>query len=452
MTRVRFAPSPTGLLHIGGARTALFNYVYAQKNSGKFILRIEDTDKERSTKDFETDILASLRWLGLNWDEGPEKGGNCGPYYQSERLQKHIQAARKIEENGKAYLDSEGVLRLRYDVETVVVNDLICGDCVFRTDSLGNEAALLRSDGTPTFHLAVCADDIEMGITHVIRGQDHLTNTAKHILIFEALGHKPPQFAHLPLILGEDGSKLSKRNYSGMTLVREFKEAGYLPEAINNFLMLLGWSHPEALEQLPIEEAIRAFDISRVGQTGAIFETNKLNFLNGWWIRTLDLELLTQRSLEFVGEDYRGLISEKGEKFWKEVVASLRTDAQLLSDFKRIAELVLRETLDIDDEVRERFAPEEEKADFLKVLSTWSDLLDELSPEPDRDSYSEEQFAQIMSQVKKRSDVKNKKTIFQAMRVAITGRLRGPELNILVPLVSRDKLISRVESIKQAIA
>lgn len=450
MTRVRFAPSPTGFLHIGGARTALFNYVFSKKQSGDFILRIEDTDRERSTKDFEKDILESLRWLGLDWTEGPEVGGEHGPYHQSERFERHVAAAREIESKGKAYTDAEGVLRLKYDVDSVTVNDLICGDCVFKTDSLGTEAALLRSDGTPTFHIAVCSDDIEMGVTHVIRGQDHLTNSAKHRLIFEALGHEAPKFAHLPLILGEDGSKLSKRNYTGMTLVKEFKEAGYLPEAINNFLMLLGWSHPESLEQLPIDEAISSFDISRVGQTGAIFETNKLNFLNAWWIRNLDIDDLALRSMEFLGE-YRALVEERGERFWKEIVGALRTDAQHLGDFERIAKLILTEEVEIGDDVKERFAPNEEKQDFDKVLGVWCELLNDLPLEPDRDAYSEAQFSQMMSQVKKRSEVKNKKTIFQSMRVAITGKLRGPELNVLVPLTSRDILLARAKLVMQLV-
>jgi len=304
MIRVRFAPSPTGLLHIGGARTALFNFLASRKEDAVFILRVDDTDKERSLVENETSILESLKWLGLNWDEGVgiEPEGPYAPYRQSERLAKHLALAEHLKSSSAAYIDDENCVRLRYPDEDIVVDDLICGECRFSPSSLGPDPVIIRSDGSPTYHLASVADDVEMGITHVIRGQDHLTNTAKHIVLFRALGAKVPAFAHLPLILGEDGSKLSKRNSTGFTTVPDFIAAGYLPEALCNFMCLLGWSHPEGKDIFNLEEAAQVFNFDRVSSTSAKFELTKLDWFNAQYIRALSPDELSEITLKWTGE------------------------------------------------------------------------------------------------------------------------------------------------------
>ena len=304
--RVRFAPSPTGKLHIGGARTALFNYLIAKNAGGKFLLRIDDTDLARSTKENEEDILNSLKWLGLNWDEGPDTDQK---FYQTNRLERHVEVAKELLENGKAYKDHEGVVRIKYPEGNITVDDLILGPCSFETEDLGPDPVILRSDGRPTYHLASCVDDVDFKISHIIRGQDHLTNTTKHIVLFDAMEVELPKFAHLPLILGTDGSKLSKRNTESFTTVKQFMDHGYIPEALNNFLMLLGWSHPDESETLSMEDVTQYFSLDRLNQTPAKFETPKLDYLNGWWIRHIESNEVANKSIEFVGE-YKELIEQ----------------------------------------------------------------------------------------------------------------------------------------------
>src|SRR5689334_17129384 len=244
--RVRFAPSPTGYLHVGGARTALFNWLYARRHGGVFVLRIEDTDTERSSADMVTGILDGLRWLGLTWDEGPEVGGPHAPYFQSERLATYQAAAQRLLDAGHAYRD-EGAIRFKPRGGTVGFDDAVHGRIEFNTADL-EHFVILRSDGHPTYHLSVVVDDADMAITDVIRGDDHISNTPKHVLLFEALGAPVPRFAHVPLILGEDKKRLSKRH--GATSVTEYERQGYLPEAMVNFLALLGWSPGDDRELL----------------------------------------------------------------------------------------------------------------------------------------------------------------------------------------------------------
>ena len=446
--RVRFAPSPTGPLHIGGARTALFNYLLARKEGGKFILRIEDTDRERSTSEFEEDIKDSLQWLGISWDEGPDLKcePDFGPYRQSERIASHKEAAEKLHEEGRAYLDSEGVLRLRYPEDEIIVCDAICGDCVFKPEALGGEPAILRSDGTPTYHIANVVDDIAMKITHVVRGQDHLTNTAKHKVLFEALGAEAPTFAHLPLILGEDGSKLSKRSTFGMTTVSEFRSAGYLPEALVNFLALLGWSHPEEKETLSLEEVISAFELKRVNNVAAKFEVNKLNFLNGWWIRAIPETDLAERALEFSGE-YRELIEKRGQSFWSEAIGGLRSKLGRLDETEELASLIFSLDIELQNDAAEFLKTSEGKEGFPKVAEAWTSALDETPLELDRDCYTIEQAKTIVKSLKKRVEVPNK-VIFQSLRTLVTGTLSGPDLNTLVSITTRDVLLERARSVR----
>ena len=429
--RVRFAPSPTGKLHIGGARTALFNYLIAKNAGGKFLLRIDDTDLARSTKENEEDILNSLKWLGLNWDEGPDTDQK---FYQTNRLERHVEVAKELLENGKAYKDHEGVVRIKYPEGNITVDDLILGPCSFETEDLGPDPVILRSDGRPTYHLASCVDDVDFKISHIIRGQDHLTNTTKHIVLFDAMEVELPKFAHLPLILGTDGSKLSKRNTESFTTVKQFMDHGYIPEALNNFLMLLGWSHPDESETLSMDDATKHFSLDRLNQTPAKFETPKLDYLNGWWIRHVESNEVASKSIEFIGE-YKDLVEQRPQNFWPDLIETFRSKFVFLSDAKKICSLVFDLSFELDKDI--------DVAEYLPIIQSWKEYVTEL--ELEGDSLSTEQFKAFIKPYKKDKTI-NQKTVFHALRVAITGELSGPDLGLLVPFVKREVLISRADS------
>ena len=341
-TRCRIAPSPTGPLHIGTARTALFNYLFARQTGGTFVLRLEDTDKARSTLEFEQDILEGLHWLGIDWDEGPGVGerdatGDAGPYRQSERGELYTEAIEQLLAEGKAYPcfctaeeraadkeahpelsgyigrcaslteperearraeGRESVVRFRIGEGVVAFDDLIRGHVSIETAQLGGDLVIARSDGSPLYHFVVVVDDMAMGITHVIRGEDHLSNTPKHVLLFEALGAEPPVFAHLPLILNPDRSKMSKRK--SQTAMDDYREQGYIQEAIVNHLALLGWSSGDDEDLFSLSDLEQRFDLSRVQPSGAVFDAERLDWLNGQWIRRLPEAELAARALPFL--------------------------------------------------------------------------------------------------------------------------------------------------------
>lgn len=339
--RVRFAPATTGSLHIGGARTALFNYLFARKYQGKFILRIEDTDKERSKKEFEEDILNSLKWLGIEWDEGPDIGGEYGPYRQSERGEFYKRYLEKLLAENKAYFcfcseedletqrqyqlsigqppkyngkcrdlkkeevekylkeSKPWVIRFKVESKKVAFEDLIRGEIEFDTSLIG-DFVIAKGFTEPLYNFACVVDDYEMKISHVIRGEDHISNTPKQILLQEALGLPHPKYAHLPLILGPDRSKLSKRH--GAVSIQEYKKLGYLPEAIINFIAFLGWSPTEAREIFSLQSLIKEFSISKIQKSGAVFNIKKLDFLNGFYIRQKSVEKLTELCLPYLVE------------------------------------------------------------------------------------------------------------------------------------------------------
>src|SRR5215472_11728161 len=295
--RVRFAPSPTGFLHIGGARTALFNWLYARHTGGTFILRIEDTDVARNSQEAVEVILNGLRWLGLDWDEGPITGevtgpskGEFGPYFQSQRKENYQRRVEALLSRGLAY-EEDGAVKFKMPREPVVIADLVVGDV--RRELTDREQAdpdfvIVRSDGQPVFHLVNVVDDLEMNITHVVRGEDHLSNTAKHIALFRAFGVEPPKYSHIPLILNIDGSKMSKRD-KGSSLTT-YVEEGYVPEALVNYLCLLGWSPKNNREKMPIRDVIELFDLPQILRHNARFDLAKLVWLNGEYLRDLDSE------------------------------------------------------------------------------------------------------------------------------------------------------------------
>src|ERR687884_1322029 len=293
--RVRFAPSPTGALHIGGARTALYNWLLARRTGGSFVLRIEDTDRERSTPENVEQIHDALRWLELDWDEGP--------FSQAERRPRHEEEIQRLVGEGHAYLD-EGAVRLRVpDEGATTVRDLIRGDVVFEHAAI-DDFVIARSDGSPLYNLAVAVDDRDMGITHVVRGADHLSNTPRQLLILAALGADPPVYAHLPLLHGPDGKKLSKRH--GAASVQELRDAGYLPEAVRNYPALLGWGYDEETTFHTTEELQQRFSLERVSRSPAVFDEKKLRSMNGRYLRELPVEELTRRLETLTGHEGLG--------------------------------------------------------------------------------------------------------------------------------------------------
>ncbi len=291
--RVRFAPSPTGYLHVGGARTALFNWLFARHHGGKFILRIEDTDRARHNEEAVQVIYDGLRWLGLDWDEGPEIGGDHGPYFQSDRNAIYERYFEQLHAGGHLYNDG-GAWRFRFRRELVEVDDLICGrvPADFTNVEISSDITIRRPDGSWIFHFVNVVDDIEMKMTHVIRGEDHLSNTPKHIQLFRALGVEPPRYGHIPLILNKDGSKMSKRDQGAS--ITSYMEGGYVPEAVCNYLCLLGWSPKDDREVMPREEIVARFDLANVNRKGAQFDLAKCDWFNAQYLSQMPLDRYTE--------------------------------------------------------------------------------------------------------------------------------------------------------------
>jgi glutamyl-tRNA synthetase len=319
--RVRFAPSPTGFLHIGSVRTALFNWLYARHTAGTFVLRIEDTDVARNTEQSLRTILDGLKWLGLDWDEGPEKGGQYGPYFQSQRADIYRQRVQQLLDAGLAY-EREGAIRFKMPRSPITVPDLIAGNV---TRELGDrelqdpDFVIVRSDGNPVFHFVNVVDDMEMKITHVIRGEDHLSNTPKHIALFRAFGIEPPQYAHLPMILNPDGTKMSKSDpdpqKARLASLETYVKEGYVPEAVRNYLCLLGWSPKDNREVMPIGDVVKLFDLPQILRANARFDMTKLTWINGEYIRAMPLDRFIGLAQPFTGgrDDPKvlGLVKEK---------------------------------------------------------------------------------------------------------------------------------------------
>src|SRR6202142_4219613 len=311
--RVRFAPSPTGFLHIGGARTALFNWLYARHTGGTFILRIEDTDAARNSQEAVDVILNGLRWLGLDWDEAPLTGdatgpgkGNCGPYFQSQRKENYQRRVEALLSRGLAY-EHEGAVKFKMAREPVVVPDLVVGNVTRELtdrERADPDFVIVRSDGQPVFHLVNVVDDIEMKITHVIRGEDHLSNTPKHIALFRAFGVEPPKYAHIPMILNPDGTKMSKSDPDAakarLASLSTYVEDGYAPEAVRNYLCLLGWSPKDNREVMPVDEVVKLFDLPQILRNNARFDSSKLTWMNGEYIRAMALDRFIELARPFL--------------------------------------------------------------------------------------------------------------------------------------------------------
>ncbi len=328
--RARFAPSPTGYLHIGGARTALFNWLFARHHGGKFVLRIEDTDKTRNTEEAAAAIYEGLRWLELDWDEGPHVGGDFGPYLQSERTEIYERYLKKLQDAGHIFED-QGALRFRSPREHVVVDDVVCGKIDFDLTNPGThpDMTVRRPDGSWIFHFVNVIDDIEMKISHVIRGEDHLSNTPKHIELYRALGATPPHFAHIPLILNRDGSKMSKRDEGAR--VATYIKQGYAPEAVRNYLCLLGWSPKDNREKIDIEEVVKLFELEKINRRNAAFDLDKCFWLNGQYIAQMSLDRFIELARPFLE---KAGINISDEKYFRAVMSIVKEKIKLLGDVR----------------------------------------------------------------------------------------------------------------------
>jgi len=473
--RVRFAPSPTGHLHVGNARTALFNYLFSSSQKGQFILRIEDTDLLRSSLENEEMIYEDMRWLGLNWDEGPRKGGDYGPYRQTERFDIYKKYAEKLLREGSAYkcfcskeelerekekaikegkpprysgkcrnltpdeiksLEDRGVeysIRFKVNKEHVLVKDIIKGEIDFKTDSFG-DFIIVRPDGVPVYNFVVVIDDALMKISHVIRGDDHLSNTPKQVLVFDALGFEIPQFAHIPMILGPDHSKLSKRH--GDTSINAFREKGYLPEALFNYLALLSWSDEKEREILSKDELIKSFSLKRVAKSAAIFDFEKLKWMNGIYIRNLDENSFFERVKPFlvnsgiVSENY---VNEQAEKV-KEMALSVRDNLNLLSEIGEYIRVYFQIPDEFDEKTKDILQWETTPA-VLKAFKEEIEPLHAIDPAT---------YKKIVKKIQKEKKIKGK-ALFMAIRIGVSGKAEGPELDKLVTLMDKDELQKRLE-------
>ena len=412
--RVRFAPSPTGVLHIGGARTALYNWLLARGSDGTFVLRIEDTDRERSTPENVEQILDALRWLELDWDEGPIS--------QAERRPEHSAAIERLLEAGDAYED-EGAIRLRVpDTGETVVQDLIRGDITFPHSAI-DDFVIRRSDGSPLYNLAVAVDDLDMGITHVVRGDDHISNTPRQVMILRALGAGPPLFAHLPLLHGPDGKKLSKRH--GAASVQELRDAGYLPEAVRNYVSLLGWGYDESTTFMSTDELIQRFDLTRVSKNPAVFDEQKLRWMNGRYLRNIPPEDLRAR-----------LETLSGREVPPEAVTISQEKMQTLTDFWPLVGFLVERPAEYDEKAWSKVmtdgAPE-------RLRSARSAL--EAAAEP----FGTEQVEEALRGVVDRLEVKPRE-VFQPIRVAITGTTVSPGIFESVAALGREETLARIDA------
>lgn len=475
--RVRFAPSPTGPLHIGGARSALFNWLLARKYGGRMIVRIEDTDLERSSLESEENILDALNWLGIDWDEGIKKGGDHGPYRQTERLSIYTEAAQRLLDNGQAYhcycteeeleaereicmakgemprylgkcrdltpedrarLEAEGrkkVVRFRVpDNENIVIDDLVRGTVVFESNGIG-DFVIVKSDGIPTYNFAVVMDDALMKITHVVRGEEHLSNTPRQLLLYEALNIAPPAFAHVSLILGKDRSKMSKRH--GATSIEAYKTKGYLPEALVNFLVLLGWSPVGEEEIFALDELVQQFSLDRVAKNPAVFDVDKLNWINGHYIRKCPVERLTDIAIPFLQEAgyVKEEITPETYEWLKMIVLSVQDRLACMAEIAGQVKIYFDDMVKMEDEEAEAVLKDE---DMPTVMAAFKQKVVEM------ENFTPENTKALLKSLTKELKLGGKK-VYMPIRVALTGQTHGPELFYIIPVLGRDRILARLD-------
>lgn len=477
--RVRFAPSPTGPFHIGGARSALFNWLLARKEGGKLILRIEDTDLERSTRESEENIKASLRWLGIEWDEGIDVGGEYGPYRQTERLDTYRQYTQQLLDEGHAYycycteeeLDAERQAQMdkgenplysgrcrdlsqadrerfiaegrkptvRFRVpnnQQIIFKDLVRDTVSFESNGVG-DFVIVKSDGIPVYNYAVVLDDALMKITHVIRAEEHLSNTPRQILLYQALGLPLPQFGHISLILGKDRTKMSKRH--GATSVEQYKNLGYLPEGLVNFLALLGWSPVGEEEIFSQEELIREFSMDRVAKNPAVFDIDKLNHINAHYIKQANPELITQlalphlRAAGFIGED----LTTEQQAWLVKVVAELQGYISYAAQITEHIDVFFNDDINFENEEAHEIMKDPDIPAVMEAFKSKLAALEQVEPAA---------VQAILKGITKELKLGGKK-VYMPVRIAITGKMHGPELINLVPLIGKERTLARMDNL-----
>ena len=477
--RVRFAPSPTGTLHIGGARTALFNWLFAKHHGGSFVLRLEDTDMTRSTDESARGILEGLQWLGIDWDEGPDKDGALGPYRQSERLeiyQKYIQlllnsglayycfctpeelqaGREKAREEKRDYLydgkcrnlthaeiddklrsGQKAVIRFKTPSQGItIVNDLIRGQVSFNNELL-DDFIIVKSDGWPTYNFAVVVDDATMKISHVIRAEEHLSNTPKQLLIYQGLDIIPPQFAHVSMILAPDRSKLSKRH--GATSVQEFREEGYLPEAIMNYLALLGWSSGEDIDFWKPQEIISRFSLDDISRSPAVYDIEKLAWMNGHYLAKADPERLY--NLLFSDAAAKGWITPDNKDYFIQVIALIKTRAKKLGDILNEADYFFEDRFDYDEKGYNKYFKNDNATDILDAALSIVNNISEFNSVNLEEQYRSKAAAMGI----KAGD------LIHPTRLALSGRTNTPGLFEVMEILGREPCSKRLERAKRVI-
>ena len=434
--KLRIAPSPTGQLHIGNARTALFNWLYAKANNGTFLVRIDDTDTERSTKEFQKDITENLKWLGLHWDEGIEVGGSHDSYKQSSRFDRYQEVAEDLLSRNLAYED-DGAIRFKVPNDgSIEFKDYIRGEMLFNLSDV-EDFVILRSDKSPTYHLASTVDDVDYGITIIARGEDILSSTPKHIMLMKAMDASLPDFCHLPLLFGPDGKKLSKRH--GDTSVEAFKNKGILSEAMFNYLCLLGWSPGNDLEQFDINTAISKFDLKNVLPNSAIFDEKKLLWLNGLYIRSTDIEDFQSTALSQIENDIQRDLFDDEKSRLSKIFPSVQERIETLADLTQQIMFLIDEPF-IVDELDWQDVNNEEAQKYLFLLREEFINLD---------NFSLDSIEIIMRKKLEEINVKTK-VGFQAARVSITGTKISPPLFESIFALGREAAIARLaESIEK---
>jgi nondiscriminating glutamyl-tRNA synthetase len=478
--RVRYAPSPTGHLHIGNARTALFNYLFARNQGGKFIIRIEDTDKKRNIAGGEESQLKYLKWLGMDWDESVDVGGEYGPYRQSERNEIYQTYYNQLLENGHAYkcycteeeiaaereeqtergetphysgkcrhltaeerakLESEGrepSLRIIVpEGKTYTFEDMVKGTVSFESEGMG-DWVIIKKDGTPTYNFAVTIDDYLMKISHVLRGDDHISNTPKQLMIYEALGWEPPVFGHMTLIVNESRKKLSKRDESIIQFIEQYEELGYLPEALFNFITLLGWSPTGEEELYSKEEFIKIFDANRLSKSPALFDTNKLTWMNNQYMKKIEVDRVLELSMPHLVK--AGVLSESltdEEHQWaRGLVSLLQEKMSFAAEIVELSDMFFKEEAEYEEDAKEVLTGET----VPEVLKAFSEELEKL------DNFKADEIKAAMKAVQKSTGQKGK-NLFMPIRAAVSGQTHGPDLPQAIELLGKVKVLNRIQKI-----
>jgi glutamyl-tRNA synthetase len=438
--RVRFAPSPTGYLHIGGARTALFNWLYARHTGGTFVLRIEDTDEARNTQEAVEVILEGLRWLGLDWDEGPltaqahgPSKGDFGPYFQSQRKSIYAQRIEELKHKGSAY-EHEGAVRFRMPRDPIVIPDVVVGEVtrpLTDREEQDPDFVIVRSDGQPVFHFVNVVDDLEMGITHVIRGEDHLSNTAKHIALFRAFGVEPPKYAHIPLILNKDGSKMSKRD-RGASLATYMAE-GYPAPAVVNYLSLLGWSPKDNREKLPLGEIIQRFDLPQILRHNAKFDMDKLDWLAGEYMRELGDAEFQARGAEAFRKAGCAIDLYPAE-YLRAAVETCKGKVRKFSDLPAYAGFYFSDDWKLDPAAMAKDFTAENKPRVQRLREAFASLAD----------FDAARLEQTLKAVAAEAGVKAG-VLVHPTRLATTGSTSGPSLYHLLEVLGKERVLQRMD-------